>query len=153
MAWLPVMQFDSARIESNRRVPLTNRLGSISRFKNEEGSYYHCVSWLDFQLCRLTPRESSRIVTYPWRIDSVRFHVLRTRKVCLMAWLPVMQFDSARIESNRHVPLTNRLSLGVLDMDDFSVALLGVSVYKHDFNSFIWTVMHLYWLFLYFWWF
>ena len=66
------MQFDSARIESNRHVPLTNRVSSISRFKNEEGSYYHCVSWLE-----------------------VRFHVLRTRKVHIIIVFHGLTSDDA----------------------------------------------------------
>ena len=48
-------------------------------------------------------------------------HVLRTRKVhvSLFHWarLPVVRIDFVRIDSNRQVPQTNRLSLGVLDMD------------------------------------
>ena len=50
-------------------------------------------------------------------------HVLRTRKVHVSlfhgSWLPVVRIDSMRIESNCWVPQTNRLSLGVLDMDIF----------------------------------
>ena len=66
------------------------------------------------------PCESSRNVKC---LTEVCFHVLRTRKIYVSLfhrlWLPVVRVNALRIESNRKVPQTNRLSLGVLDMDAF----------------------------------
>ena len=56
---------ESTRIDNN-----PGRIVSLrrSRFKNEEGSYFHCLVCVDFGCWGWTPRESTRIDNYLGRI-------------------------------------------------------------------------------------
>ena len=110
------------------------------RFTNEEGSCIFIsriltsgglcrVGWkccrfvmpeVDLREARLRANRVESL-SASYESSEVSCYVLRTRMVHVSlfhgSWLPGVRIDAARIESNRKVPQTNRLTLDVLDMD------------------------------------
>ena len=71
-----------------------------------------------------TSCESSRVVKCLMRIEWSLLPCFKNEEGIILfhgSWLPVVRINAVWIESNRKVPQTNRLSLGVLDMDDQSL--------------------------------
>ena len=100
-----------------------------SRFNRINTNRFPCCQFnipeVDLRETRLL---ANRVESWSASCESseVCCHVLRMRKVHIISlfhgsWLPVVRINAVRIESNRKVPQTNRLSLGVLDMDDQSL--------------------------------
>lgn len=125
----------SGTIQLYRRRFATNRANWVQSWTLSHPLFRRSTSGR-LPVRRLAFLNSSRFVKYLTRIDSVCCQVLRTRKAHISLFhgslLSVVGIDFVRIESNRQVPHTNRLRLGVLYMYTGTVVLWTESQSSKD---------------------